>query len=421
MNAETSALSRTTTVGVFADTNLRWYFTGQFVSVIGSLLQSAVLSLLIIDLAGTVDAAYWVGVIGGLMLGPATLLAPLAGLFLDRCDTKRILFVTTVLGFIQAVALAYLTYAHLASIFAINILVLCTGLITVIDAPGRNVFVKELVGRHQVRYASMVFLSLGNIAQMVGPGAAGFLVWYCGYPITFMVNSVSFVVFLSALVMIRLAPHRSLPARTAPQPGVRESLVRGAVYILRHREIATCIVLTGVVSTFGFSYTSLLSVIVRDMLGGNPVVFSHLALSSGAGAILTLVMVTCCHKFLSHKVLFVSGVVTLGIASVLLSLTKDVTSAAILLFFAGYGFTVSLITIRSSITHLVRYDLVGIVTGYSYTFSCGGMVLGSWGAGIVANRLGCPAELAICGCVLVVVGVASYFLPGIDHLDKKAT
>lgn len=422
MSADASALSRAQPVGVFEETNLHWYLAGQLVSVVGSLLQGAVISLLIIDVVGKVDAAYWVGVVGALTLGPATLFAPLTGLLLDRYDTKRVLFATTALGFAQAVAFAYLVYAHCASIFTINLLALCTGLIIAIDAPGRNVFIKEIVGRHNVRFAAMVFLALGNIAQVVGPGAAGFLVWYCGYPFTFVMNSLTFVVFMVVLLMIRLPQQESvLPAVDVSRPSVSGSLAAGAAYILRHTGLTTCIALTGIISTFGFSYLSLLAVIGRDMFGGGPVLFSYLAMWAGMGAVPAVGIAVVFHKFFSPRALVVSGVLIIGVAFVLLARTSDVRYAEALLFCTGYGFTVSLITVRSAITHLTRQDLVGVVTGYSYTFSCGGMVLGSWGAGIVANRLGCPAELTLCGVTLVLVAVGTYFLPGIRMLNKKAT
>jgi predicted MFS family arabinose efflux permease len=89
-----------------------------------------------------------------------------------------------------------------------------------------------------------------------------------------------------------------------------------------------------------------------------------------------------------------------------------------LIFLGGFGFLVVFSTLRSSTVHLAKQELAGIVMGITFSFFFLGMMLGSFGAGYVANRWGCPVELRICGTALLVIGAVIPFLSGINKLDN---
>jgi len=420
MTTKVSSL-RTSDIGVLGERNMRWYLGGQLVSLTGTMLQSAVLSLLIIKLTGKTDAAYWVGVVWALGLLPGIFLGPFAGVFLDRSNKKNILIVTGLLGIAQALTLAYLTHVGRITIAEINLLAVLMGIVNAIDGPGRNAIIKDAVlHAHNVRKASKMFTSLYNLAQVAGPGLAGFLVLSFGYSFTFVLNALSFVALIVALLKMKFIPRVFETASAETENRGTWNLVRsGGRYILSEPSIAICVVLTSVVWAFGFSYYAILAVIARDMFNGNPIVYSHLAASSGVGSFLGALVVIKFDERFSHTFLVAGGAFLAGTALFVLSKMGSVHPAMVLVAATGFSLMVCFSTLRSSIIHLARQELTGVVMGFTFTFFYGGMMLGSFGAGYIANRFGCSTELSICGVALGITGLSVPLLPGVKRLNKK--
>ena len=400
------------------ESNLRMYCLGQIVSLTGSVMQAVTLSLLVLRLAGTQDPAYWVGLLSALMLLPGILLAPLAGALLDQFDTRRLLMVTGVLGALQASILACLTALDLETIFTINLLVLMMGVVNALDGPSRNAIVKELVHRDNQARASTVFASINTLAQLIGPALAGLLVWSVGYVPAFVLNALSVGALIYSLVRIRLPRARVSPA--SPRRMLRHLRV-GAAYTWSHQGIVCGILLTAAFSTFGFSYTSLLPVITQEMFGGGSTLYSTFAVCGALGSLVAVYVAIWHDRHFSQKMLVVTGILALGMSLLLLSHTRDMGVAMCCFALSGYGFMISFTTLRSSIVHIAEPKKIGAVLGYTCGVFYAGMVLGSWGAGYVANLLGCPAELQLCGVALCILGAVSYYLPGLNALNAQAT
>ena len=173
-----------------SEPNMRWYLGGQLVSLTGTMLQSAVLALLIVSITSKSEAATWTGVVWALGLLPGTFFGPFAGILLDRWDKRKVLMATGAIGTLQALCLAYLSYTGQISLLYIIGLAFIMGFINAVDGPGRNVIVKDaVVDKRNVRQASKMFTSLYNLAQIAGPGFAGYLVITFGYSFTFLLNA----------------------------------------------------------------------------------------------------------------------------------------------------------------------------------------------------------------------------------------
>ncbi len=93
--------------------------------------------------------------------------------------------------------------------------------------------------------------------------------------------------------------------------------------------------------------------------------------------------------------------------------------AAGMVFFCGFGFMAAFLPLRGAIMHIVDKKLVGIVLGITFMFFYGGMMMSSLIAGYIAKHYGCPAVLTSCGSIILVLGVALPFLPGVEEIDKK--
>ncbi len=404
-------------VGVLGERNMRWYLGGQLLSLTGTMLQTAVLSLLILEIVGKVGAPFWVGLVWALDLAPGFLFAPFAGILLDRFDKRKVLIVTGIFGVLQAFIFVFLTYTHQITVIEICVLALCMGMVNAVDGPGRNVIIKDAVeNQYNVRQASKMFSSLYNLAQILGPGLAGFMILYLGFPITFIINGLSFVALIVALLNMHL-PSKVISTEPNQKIKIWALISRGYMYIFSEPGIRLSIILTGLICTFGFLYLPMLSVIARDMFHGNAITFSYFAAASGLGSFFGAFVILKFNDIIPHRTLVICGITLLGASLLTLSFMTYFFAGIVCIFLAGFGFMTSFSSVRSSIIHLARQDLVGIVMGITFTFFYGGMMLGAFSSGFFANLYGCPAVLMTGGIIMLAIGLTVPYLSGIKYID----
>src|SRR5262245_10296336 len=157
--------------------NYRLFFVGQGVSVIGTWLTTTATSWLVFRLAseaGAAHAATVLGIVRFAALAPVSVLAPIAGVLIDRWNRHHVLVVTQYLSMVQSAALAMLTFSGKINVAQIIGLSVFQGLINVFDAPARQAFVVEIV-EHRGDLANAIALnsSMFNGARLIGPAIAG--------------------------------------------------------------------------------------------------------------------------------------------------------------------------------------------------------------------------------------------------------
>src|SRR5439155_4792547 len=192
--------------------NYRLFFVGQGVSLIGTWMTRVATGWLVYRLASAAgfDYAFLLGLVGFAGQVPAFFLGPLAGVLVDRWDRHRLLVVTQVLSLIQSALLAWVAFRSEATSTAIgHILALSVfqGFINSFDMPARQVLLREMIERKEdLPNAIALNSSLVNGARLVGPSVAGILIALSGEAWCFVVDAVSYVAVVLALLAMRL-PH----------------------------------------------------------------------------------------------------------------------------------------------------------------------------------------------------------------------
>src|SRR5205823_3237340 len=151
-------------------------FFGQGISLLGSWLTTTATSWLVYGLAkGSViyKAATVLGVVRFAGQIPLFLLAPLAGVLVDRVNRHRVLIATQVLAMFQSVALAYLALSGRITIPQVIWLSVFQGVVNAFDAPARQSFVVEMIQRREdLPNAIALNSSMFNGARLLGPAIA---------------------------------------------------------------------------------------------------------------------------------------------------------------------------------------------------------------------------------------------------------
>src|SRR6201993_2027791 len=204
--------------------NFRLFFGGQTISLIGTWMTRVATSWLVYRLT---QSSLLLGA-GGVAGEVSTfLLAPLAGVIVDRIDRRKVLVWTQTLAMVQSLALAWLTLSHRINIAEILVLSASQGVINAFDMPGRQSFMIRMVeDRADLSNAIAINSSMVNTARLVGPSLAGLLIAATNEGWCFLIDGVSYIAVIASLMMMRIAgetPHQGA--------GMIEQLRQGWVYV----------------------------------------------------------------------------------------------------------------------------------------------------------------------------------------------
>ena len=197
--------------------NFRLFFFGQSISLIGTWMQQVAMIWLVYRLS---DSAFLLGLVGFCSQIPSFFLAPVAGVFTDRWNLHRTILLTQTLAMAQALILAVLTLTGTVAIWHVLALSVCLGFVTALDIPARQAFLIQMVeGRKNLTNAIGLNSSMFNGARLVGPAVAGFVIAAVGEGICFLLNALSYLAVLAALLGHAIAARRTgrTPAARAPR------------------------------------------------------------------------------------------------------------------------------------------------------------------------------------------------------------
>src|SRR5689334_11495537 len=147
--------------------NYRLFFGGQSLSLVGTWITRVATSWLVYRLTGS---ELLLGIVGFCGQIPTLLVAPLAGVVVDRGNRPRILLITQVLSLVQSAALAVLTLGGVIQVWHVIVLQLIQGVINAFDTPARQALVVDMVDdRRDLPNAIALNSSMVNGSRIIGP------------------------------------------------------------------------------------------------------------------------------------------------------------------------------------------------------------------------------------------------------------
>ena len=229
------------------------------------------------------NSALLLGLVGFFSQIPAFFIAPFSGVFIDRWNKHRILVFTQILSMLQALALAVLTLTGTINIWHIVALSLSLGFINAFDMPARQAFVVEMVEkRSDMANAIALNSAMVNASRLIGPAVAGILVALVGEGYCFLINAISFMAVIAALLAMKIKKFH--PARSGKN--VLHEVKEGFRYAFGFTPIRWLLILLGLVSIAGMPYAVLMPIFAKDILKGSSYTLGFLMASSGVGALI---------------------------------------------------------------------------------------------------------------------------------------
>ncbi len=379
--------------------NYRLFFGGQSISLIGTWMTRIATSWLVYRLTGS---AWLLGLVGFAGQIPSFLLAPFAGVLVDRWNRHRLLVVTQILAMLQSAALAVLALTGVITVTHVLLLSLFQGLINSFDMPARQAFVVEMVeSRADLANAIALNSSMVNAARLLGPSIGGGVIAAVGEGWCFALDAISYLAVIASLLLMRLAP-RPPRAAEAEAPRVLPELREGLAYVARSAPIRSILLLLAIVSLVGMPYTVLMPIFASQILHGGPHTLGFLMAATGVGALAGAIYLASRSTVLGLGRLIAWMAALFGAGLIGFSLSRSLWLSLLLLLATGTGFMVQMAASNTVLQTLVEDDKRGRVMSFYMMAFMGTAPFGSLLAGGVAHRIGAPATLAAggVGCIL---------------------
>ncbi len=259
--------------------NFRLFFGGQTISLIGTWMTRVATGWLVYRLTGS---ALLLGTVSFAGQIPTFLVAPLAGVWVDRFDRRQVLIWTQTLSMVQSLALAALTLSGHITISRLLALSVMQGVINAFDMPGRQSFMVKMVDdKRDLQNAIAINSSMVNLARLIGPSLAGMLIAVSSEGWCFLVDGISYIAVIASLLAMRL--HEPVVKRAAAS--TLSELKAGWAYVSNFLPIRTILLLFAVVSLMGMPFVVLMPIFAKDVLHGGPHTLGFLMGSMGLGAL----------------------------------------------------------------------------------------------------------------------------------------
>jgi MFS family permease len=388
-----------TALRAFRHRDFRYFWAGQLVSLVGSWMQSVGQSWIVLELT---HSPFKLGVISALQFGPMLFLSFLAGALADRVRKRRLLLLTQSALMLQAFALAVLDRTGHIQFWHVATLATLYGIATTVDLPARQSFVVEIVGKHDLINAIALNSAVFNGARVVGPAVAGLLVARYGVGIAFLLNGLSFVAVLAALLVIRTE------GEPRPRSGdtLGQEILHGLRYAWETPLIALILSLLFVMSLFVINFSVLVPLIAREVLHEGAHGFGLLMASLGIGAVAGAVALALAGRGRAPRWLLVGTALAAAAGVAGLGVVRQFWVAAAVLTVEGFVMIVFMASSNTTMQVTVPDALRGRLMGL-YAFVFVGMTpFGALLIGTIAERWGVPAACMVgggCGFVSVLV------------------
>lgn len=390
--------------------NYRLFFAGQGTSLIGTWLTRVAMSWLVYRLTGS---ELLLGTVGFASQIPMFLLAPFAGVVVDRVDRHRMLVITQALAMVQSALLAVLTISGVVTVTHIAVLALFQGLINAFDMPARQAFVVEMVeAREDLANAIALNSSMVNAARLLGPALAAVLIAAVGEGWCFAIDAASYLAVIGSLLAMTLTRRPRQSRRADFLAELRE----GVGYVARSVPVRTILLMLALVSLTSMPYTVLMPVFAAEVLHGGPHTLGVLMAASGVGALLAALWLASWRSVhgLSRLVAFAAA--GFGGALIAFSLSRTMWLSVPLMVAAGAGMMLQMAASNTLVQTVVEERVRGrVMSLYSVAF-LGMTPFGSLAAGWLGEHVGAPATVRLGGAVTI--AGALLFARSLPALDR---
>jgi MFS family permease len=389
--------------------NYRLYFFGQLVSVMGTWMQTVAQSFLVLDLT---HSGTQLGLTTAARFLPILIFGSAGGLYADRRNKRRILYVTQALSGALAAVFALLTGTHLIHMWSVYVLALSLGMVNVFDNPARQSFISEMVPADDLPNAVTLNSVSINLARVFGAALGGVLSAVLGISLCFACNAISFVAVLASLAAMNGA--LLYPARPVKRmPG---QIRQGLRYVRETPELLIPLLLIALVGTLAWEFQVTLPLMASNVFGGGAASYGVMASVMGGGAVVGGLISAARARPRARSLCLAA--IGWGIAITVAAVAPTLPLELAALVFVGYGSITFNAYAKTTLQLAADPAMRGRVMALWAIAWQGSTPIGGPLVGWVAQEVGARWSLVVGGVPTLICGLLA--LPLLSRVDRKS-
>lgn len=379
----------------------RWIWVASLFSNLGWLIQGVGAAWIMTQLTTQADL---VAMVQTAQMGPTLLLALAAGAIADMYDRRKVALAAIAFNLAGAVVLAVLSFAGL-----VTPLVLLTGVALIgaggaMMGPAWQASVREQVPAGLLPSAITLNSISFNIARSFGPALGGVIVATAGGAAAFAINAVFYVPMLLALGRWK----RATEAARLPPEGLPRAIVSGVRYVFHSPAMRVVLLRTFMLAMAGAGVSALMPLIARDVLRGGAETFGLLLGAFGLGAVTGALNIARLHRRLAPEALVRASSLVVAAGTGVVAVSTSLPLSLVALFLAGAGWMLSINELNIAIQTSAPRWVAGRALATFQAAVAGGVAVGAWGWGTLAQAHDVPTALrgsALALALLPLVGI----------------
>ena len=388
--------------------NYRLFFFGQLVSVAGTWMQSVAQSFLVLDLT---HSGTQLGLTSAARFLPMFLFGPIGGVFADRMDRKRVLYLTQSLSGLLAAVFAVTVATHSIRLWIVYLLAIALGFVNVFDNPARQSFISEMVSAQDLPNAVTLNSVAMNMARVFGAALGGVIAAAIGLALCFTCNALSF-----AAVLVSLAAMRT----SELFPGKRVTRQKGQVrqglrYVRSTPELLIPLVMIAVIGTLAWEFQVSLPLMASNVFHGGAASYGVMASVMGAGAVVGG-LISAARSRPRARALCLAAV-GWGIAILAAAVAPSMALELAALVFVGYGSITFNSLAKTTLQLAAKPEMRGRVMALWALAWLGSTPIGGPIVGWAGQAIGARWALVIGGVAALACGVLA--LPALTRIDRR--
>jgi len=344
------------------------------------------------------------GIVTGLQFLPMLLFSLYAGSLADRLDKRKLLIITNAGGGTTAAILGWLIISHRVNITEVFILAFSLGLFGALDAPVRQAFTSELVGKSDIANAVSLNSANFNLGRLIGPAVSGILIKYFHTGPSFLLNAGTFLLVIMALVLMRPEDLHRLPKDDKDR-----KIMEGLRYIKSRHDLVAIIATVFFASTFGLNFQIFNALISTKIFHKDAGAFGLLGSVLAIGSLGAAIVSTRLDQ--RRKPLFIMTCSSLfGLFLIAQAYMPNYLTYSLMLPFCGFAALTTMISANTYVQTTTPHELRGRVMGFYLLIFLGATPIGSPVIGWLADVAGVRATVALCGALTTLGSLLIYSL-----------
>lgn len=311
--------------------NFALFFFGQFISRVGMWMQRTAVIWYVYSIT---HSAFMIGVVTFAEQFPSFLFSISGGIIADKYNRYKVLMLTQFLSALQAVLLTVFAFINHADIDLILILSVFLGIVNAYDVPVRQAMINDIIeDKDDLPNGVALNSSLNTFARLIGPALSGYVLAVFGTSYCFLVNAISFIAVIGAIMAMRIPPHLFAVRKSGRKSNFKE----GIYYLRTQRTITMVIIMIALSNLLVLPFITLLPVYAKDIFNGNAATFGWLNAAMGLGAFIGafhLAMLRISADF--RKSLLLNSLI-LGLSLIFLAFVGNLYVSILLLIINGYA------------------------------------------------------------------------------------